>query len=84
MGSYEESRQLAAQRLAQSQERPQEQEQEQNSQENQVFLPSPDRIRPGMQLELQEERPLTVQSFMEEEDPEDRDKQEDLYAADNF
>ena len=52
-------------------------------QEEAGFLPSPDRIRPGMQLELQEERPLTVQEFMAESEPEDRDKV-DLYSADKF
>lgn len=52
-------------------------------QEEAGFLPSPDRIRPGMQLEIQEERPLTVQSFMEESEPEERDMG-DLYVADQF
>ena len=37
-------------------------------------MPSPERIRPSMQLELQEDRPLNVQQFMNEQDPEDRDK----------
>ena len=45
------------------------------------YLPSPDRTRPRMQLELQEDRKLDVQAFMEESELEDRDK--DLYSA-NF
>ena len=52
-------------------------------QEESGFLPSADRIRPGMQLELQEDQRLNVQEFMAESEPEDRDKV-DLYAADNF
>ena len=44
-------------------------------------MPSQDRIRPSMQLELQEEKKLNVQQFMEEEDPEDRDKD---IGDDNF
>ena len=55
---------------------------EEAMQEPPAFLPSPDRIRPSMQLEEMEDQPLTVQGFLAEEDPEDRDK-EDLYA-DNF
>ena len=50
-------------------------------QEEGGYLPSPDRARPGMQLELQEDRKLNVQEFMEESELEDRDK--DLYSA-NF
>ena len=50
-------------------------------QEEGGYLPSPDRVRPGMQLELQEDRKLGVQEFMEESELEDRDK--DLYSA-NF
>ena len=50
-------------------------------QEQGGYLPSPDRTRPRMQLELQEDRKLDVQAFMEESELEDRDK--DLYSA-NF
>ena len=52
-------------------------------QEEAGYMPSPDRTRAGMQLELQEDRPLTVQGFMEESEPEDRDKV-DLYSEDKF
>ena len=52
-------------------------------QEEGGYLPSADRIRPGMQLELQEDQRLNVQDFMAESDSEDRDKN-DLYAANNF
>ena len=51
-------------------------------QEEPAFLPSADRIRPGMQLEMQEDQRLSVQAFMAEEDPEDRDK-DDQYSE-NF
>ena len=50
-------------------------------QEEGNYLPSDDRNRPGMQLELQEDQRLNVQQFMEESELEDRDK--DLYSA-NF
>lgn len=39
-----------------------------------AFLPSGDRSRVGMQLELEEDKPLTVQEFMNQPDAEDRDK----------
>ena len=48
-------------------------------QEEAGYLPGPERIRTGMQLELQEEKPLTVQSFLEQSELEDRDR--DLYSA---
>ena len=81
--SYEEHQQLASQRQAESQATLQEVQQEQVMQEEGGYLPSADRMRPSMQLELQEDQPLRVQEFMAESDVEDRDK-DDLYAADNF
>ena len=81
--SYEEHQHLAAQVQAESQATLQEVQQEQVMQEEGGYLPSADRIRPGMQLELQEDQRLNVQDFMAESDSEDRDKS-DLYAANNF
>ena len=47
---------------------------EQLRQQEPAFLPSGDRSRVGMQLELEEDKPLTVQEFMNQPDAEDRDK----------
>ena len=52
-------------------------------QEEGGYLPSPDRKRAGMQLELQEDQRLNLQEFMAESEPEDRDKEE-YYEANNF
>ena len=56
---------------------------EQAMQDEGSYLPSPDRKRAGMQLELQDNQRLTVQQFMAESEHEDRDK-EDLYSENNF
>ena len=64
-----------AQKQSESQATLQEVRQEQMMQEEQEFLPSPDRVRAGMQLDLNSEQPLTVQQFMAQNDQKDRDKE---------
>ena len=81
VGSYQEQQQLLAQRQSDSQAFQQEGQRQQLNQQQVWEMPSQDRIRPSMQLELQEEKQLNVQQFMEEEDPEDRDKD---IGDDNF
>ena len=43
-----------------------------------AFPPNSERGRVGMQLELQSDQPLDVREFMNQSDPEDRDKDIDV------
>ena len=63
--SYQEHQQLAAQRQVEKEQQLQmEIQNEQLRKQEPAFLPSADRGRVGMQLELQEDQPLNVQEFM--------------------